>query len=263
MGDNSELIALAKQLQEAEKNKQSLKGLTNDEIKLTLEEAYQIQLINIDAKLEAGNTIVGKKIGLTSKVMQELLGVGQPDYGHLLDNMVVENGSEVAIDSLLQPRVEGEIAFILKDDLIGPNITSTDVLLATDYVVPAIEVIDSRIKDWKINIYDTIADNASSGLFVLGGQPHKVNEVDLETIGLVLYKNGKVINSGVGAAVLGHPANSVAWLANKLHELNIPLQAGEVILSGALSGAVDVQAGDHIKVRLAQIGDVDIHFTDK
>ncbi len=229
---------------------------------ITPAEAYQIQLVTIQRKLEQGYRVVGKKIGLTSQAMQKLLGVDQPDYGHLLDDMVVENGGEIPFHKVLQPRVEGEIAFVLKRDLTGPRVTELDVLQATDYVLPALEIVDSRIADWKITLPDTIADNASSGLYVLGGKPVSVDKVDLAQIGMVLYKNGEIVNTGVGAAALGNPATCVAWLANKLFEFGIVLKAGEVVLSGALSAAANAAPGDHFQARLAHLGEVSVRFTE-
>jgi 2-keto-4-pentenoate hydratase len=229
---------------------------------ISIQEAYQVQLVTIDKKVKAGSRIVGKKIGLTSLAMQLLLKVDQPDYGHLLDDMVVENGGNIPFSRVLQPRVEAEIAFVLKTDLIGPRVTALDVLLATNYVLPALEIVDSRVADWKIKLQDTVADNASSGLYVLGGKPVKPDAVDLPQVGMALYKNGELMNTGVGAAALGDPAASVAWLANKLFEFGIALKAGEVILSGALSAAVNAKPGDHFTARLAHLGQVSVSFTE-
>lgn len=212
--------------------------------------------------MKAGSKIIGKKIGLTSLAMQKLLGVDQPDYGHLLDDMVIENGGTISFQRVLQPKVEAEIAFILKKDLIGPRVTALDVILATDYVLPALEIVDSRVADWKIKLPDTVADNASSGLYVLGGKPVKPEAVDLTQLGSVLYKNGEIMNTGVGAAALGNPAACVAWLANKLFEFGINLKAGEVILSGALSAAVNVSVGDHFSARIAHLGEVSVSFKE-
>ena len=250
----------AEQLAAAESTRVGIPPLTAADSDLTVKDAYYIQLENIQRKLEEGHRIVGKKIGLTSLAMQKLLGVGEPDYGHLLDSMVVENGGSISIEQVLQPKVEAEIAFILKEDLRGPNITALDVLKATDYVVPALEIVDSRITDWKIQLADTVADNASSGFYVLGGKPVKASEVDLELIGMVFTKNGEIANTGVGAAALGNPALCVAWLANKLSEFDIPLRAGEVILSGALSAAIEAKKGDSFTARFAHIGQVSVHF---
>jgi 2-keto-4-pentenoate hydratase len=250
----------AAQLAEAEATKVGTAPLTSLDSELTVKEAYSIQLENINKKLEQGQKIVGKKIGLTSKAMQNLLGVGEPDYGHLLDSMVVENGGRISIEDVLQPKVEAEIAFILKKELRGPNVTTLDVLQATDYVVPALEIVDSRVTDWKIKLADTVADNASSGYYVLGGKPSKIEDIDLELIGMVLTKNGDLVNTGVGAAALGNPASCVAWLANKLSEFDIPLRAGEVILSGALSAAEVAVKGDSFTARFAHIGQVSVRF---
>lgn len=254
---------LADQLYQAERSRQGIPPLTERYPELSIEDAYRVQLANVRRKVEEGQRIVGKKIGLTSKAMQNLLGVDQPDYGHLLDSMVVENGGVVTPSQILQPRVEGEIAFILKEDLKGPGVTVTDVLRATDYVVAAIEIVDSRVKDWKIELADTIADNASSGLYVLGNRPMKVEQLDLAQTGMVLYKNGEVINTGVGAAALGNPALCVAWLANQLAHFDTDLKAGEVVLSGALSAAVNAAPGDHFLVRFDQLGEVSVIFGQK
>jgi 2-keto-4-pentenoate hydratase len=250
----------AEQLAEAETARVGTAPITSIDSELSVKEAYYIQLENIKRKVEQGQKIVGKKIGLTSLAMQTLLGVDEPDYGHLLDSMVVENGGVISIEQVLQPKVEAEIAFILKKDLKGPNVTALDVLQATEYVVPALEIVDSRIKDWKIKLPDTIADNASSGFYVLGGKPTRIEDIDLELIGMVLTKNGELVNTGVGAAALGNPAICVAWLANRLADFDIPLRAGEVILSGALSAAVEAHGGDTFTARFAHIGQVSVRF---
>lgn len=253
-------IKYALHLERALENRAGVEPLTTLDPEITIAEAYQVQLLTVDKKIKAGQRIVGKKIGLTSEAMQQLLKVDQPDYGHLLDDMVVENGGSIPFSRVLQPRVEAEIAFVLKRDLIGPRVTALDVLLATDYVLPALEIVDSRVADWKIKLQDTIADNASSGLYVLGGKPVKPDGIDLPQVGMVLYKNGEIMNTGVGAAALGDPAACVAWLANQLFEFGITLKAGEVILSGALSAAVNAQPGDHFMARLAHLGEVQVHF---
>lgn len=257
-----EIKRFADHLADAELQRQGAAPLTSMNPNLSIEEAYQVQLLNIERKVEAGHRIVGKKIGLTSLAMQKLLGVDQPDYGHLLDSMVVENGGDISFQRVMQPKVEAEIAFVLKKDLAGPKVTVLDVLQATDYVLPALEIVDSRVADWKIKLPDTIADNASSGLYVLGGKPVAPDQIDLALVGMVLNKNGEIMNTGVGAAALGHPANCVAWLANKLAEFGITLKAGEVILSGALSAAVNAEPGDHFRARLGHLGEVSVRFTN-
>ncbi|ALS25119.1 2-keto-4-pentenoate hydratase [Paenibacillus naphthalenovorans] len=252
--------AYADHLAAAEQTLAGAAPLTELDPELTVEQAYLVQLETIGRRVAGGAKIVGKKIGLTSLAMQKLLGVDQPDYGHLLDDMAVENNGDIPAGRLLQPKVEAEIAFVLKKDLAGPNVTAADVLLATQYVLPALEIVDSRIADWKIKLQDTVADNASSGLFVLGGKPVRVDEVDLPRLGMALYKNGSLVNTGVGAAALGNPAYCAAWLANKLHEFGITLKAGEVILSGALSAAVNAEPGDTFSARIACLGQVGVSF---
>lgn len=254
-------VLFANQLLQAEQERVGIAALTEQNTSFTTQDAYAVQLEIIKHKLAQGQTVVGKKIGLTSLAMQQLLGVDEPDYGHLLDEMVVENGTELSFDRVMQPKVEAEIAFVLKKDLKGPNVTALDVLQATDYLLPSIEIVDSRVKDWNIKLQDTIADNASSSHYVLGGKPVRVDSVDLEQIGMVLSKNGEIVNTGVGAAVMGHPANCVAWLANKLSEFDIALKAGEVILSGALSAAVEAKPGDFFSARIAHLGEVSVRFS--
>lgn len=228
---------------------------------ITIEDAYNISLHMLEKRLAAGERIIGKKIGLTSKAVQNMLGVGQPDFGYLTDHMAFSQGQEMPIsERLIQPRAEGEIAFILKKDLLGPGITAADVLAATDCVIPCFEVVDSRVEDWQIKIQDTVADNASCGLFVLGDQAVDPRKVDLATCGMVVEKNGAVISTGAGAAALGSPVNCVTWLANTLGKFGIPLKAGEVILSGSLVPLEPVQAGDFMQVSIGGIGQASVRF---
>jgi 2-keto-4-pentenoate hydratase len=261
MSESEKIIRYADHLAQAVQTRTGVAPLTAIDSELSIEEAYQVQLLTIGRQLKSGGRVIGKKIGLTSLVMQKLLGVDQPDYGHLLDSMVVENGGAIPFRRVLQPKVEAEIAFVLKKDLMGPGVTAIDVLQATDYVIPALEIVDSRIADWKIKLPDTVADNASSGLYVLGGKPISVDQIDLQQVGMVLYKNGEIMNTGVGAAALGDPAICVAWLANKLAEFGISLKAGEVILSGALSAAINAEPGDFFHARFANLGEVSVRFT--
>jgi len=227
---------------------------------LTISDAYEIQKGFVERRLEQGERIIGKKIGVTSQAVMSMLGVDQPDFGQLTDKMVVSQGSEVDVKSLIQPKAEGEIAFVLKRDLCGPGITAADVLRATEGVMACFEIVDSRIKDWKITIQDTVADNASCGLFVLGDGLASPEKVDLFTAGMVLEKNGQVVGTGAGAATMGSPVNAVVWLANTLGELGMSLKAGEVILSGALSAMVPVKAGDNLRMTLAGIGGCSVRF---
>lgn len=259
---SDKVVNLADHLQEAVLRHQGVAPLTQLEADLSLTEAYQVQLYNINHQISQGQRIVGKKIGLTSKAMQDSLGVQEPDYGHLLANMVVEAENPViSMDQVLQPRVEGELAFILKEDLVGPGITVEDVLQATESIVAAIEIVDSRVLDWKIKLEDTVADNGSSAYYILGKNFLNPQEVDRIGVEMELYKNGELINQGNGAAVLGDPAYCVAWLASKLSEFDIRLKAGEVILAGALSAAISAKAGDEFTCKFTEgFGDVTIKF---
>lgn len=250
------------QLYAAMVNKAPIRPLTGSHPDMSLETAYQISLHMLERRLTAGEKVIGKKIGLTSLAVQTMLGVDQPDFGYLTDAMAFSQGQDMPIsERLMQPRAEGEIAFILKKDLLGPGITNADVLAATDCVIPCFEVVDSRIENWQIKIQDTIADNASCGLFVLGDKAVSPRKVDLMTCGMVVEKNGQIISTGAGAAALGSPLNCVTWLANKLGEFGIPLQAGEVILSGSLVPLESVQAGDFMSVSIGGIGNASVRFT--
>lgn len=251
----------SKMLLQAERAHQSIEPLIKQFPDMTIDEAYYTQLKVIDHKVENGAVITGKKIGLTSISMQQLLGVDQPDYGHLLKEMeVIGNNREVSLGSLFDPKVEGEIAFILKEDLVGPNITREDVLKATEFIAPALEIVDSRIKDWDITLADTVADNASCGLYLIGDNKINPANIDMTTIEMELLKNDEVINSGTGADVLGHPANCVAWLANTLHRYDIVLKRGEVILSGALSAAIVPSVGDVFTAKFTELDEVSLKF---
>ncbi|MEN1935841.1 fumarylacetoacetate hydrolase family protein [Paenibacillus sp. 102] len=251
---------LADELLQAEQTCRPISPFTERYPNLSVSDSYNIQLEVVGQKLKQGRTVIGKKVGLTSDVMQQMFGVDEPDYGHLLDDMKVESGSVIAVDSFVSPKVEAEIGFILAENLSGPNITYVDVLMATKYIVPTLEIIDSRIADWKIKLADTVADNGSSAKVVIGNQLSNVSEVDLRTAGMTLYKNNSLIATGAGAAALGHPAQAVAWLANKLSEFNISLKAGELILPGALSGAITVQCNDLIRADFGSLGSVSIKF---
>lgn len=257
MGMREKIVqTLADKLWEANQSKIPVETLTDEVPDLTIEEAYHIQRQNVERKKRLGCKVVGKKIGLTSKPMQELLGVNEPDYGILLDDMMYPDKGNIPAHELLQPKVEGEIAFVLKRDISGPRATVHDVLKATDYIVPALEIIDSRIRDWKITLTDTVADNASSGLFVLGERALLPTELDMRLVGMVLMHNDMLVNTSAGAAALGNPALCVAWLANKLYEHGEQLRAGEVVLSGALSVAVSIQKGDRIEALFDRLGPV-------
>jgi 2-keto-4-pentenoate hydratase len=258
---SDELIAkIAGELYRAEREQTMLPPLTQRYADIKPEDSYRIQLALIDMKKADGARVVGKKIGLTSKAMQNMLNVNQPDYGHIRDGMLVEDGATVSVARLIQPKVEPEIAFILDQDLKGPRVTAAEVLVATRFVIPALEIIDSRIENWKIKLCDTIADNASSARVVVGSTPKRVDQIDLKLIGMVLEKNGEIAQTGAGGAVLGHPANAVAWLANAVAKFGVSLKAGEVIMPGAISAAVDVAKGDLLRASFDRLGTVSVRF---
>lgn len=241
--------------------RQTIAPLTSREASLTIDDAYHISRLVLARRLEDGEKLVGKKTGVTSKVVQQMLAVDQPDFGYLTDVMSFEDGAELPISSqLIAPRAEGEIAFVLDRDLSGPGVTAAEVLAATAYVKPCFEVVDSRIADWKIKIQDTIADNASSGMYVLGHTPVSPRQLDFITCGMVVWKNGEVLSTGAGAAALGSPLNCVAWLANTLGERGESLLAGEVILSGSLVPLEPVRPGDFMQLRIAGIGEASVRF---
>lgn len=252
--------AIASELLAAEKDRRPIPPLTETYTNLSSEDAYRIQLAGIKSKLDSGRKVIGKKIGLTSKSMQRLLGVDEPDYGHLLDDMLILEGDPCRRDDLILPRVEGELAFVLQHELKGPGVTIADVYRACAGVMPAFEIVDSRIKDWKIKLPDTIADNASSARLVLGSRMVAVDMLDLRLIGMVLEKNGQVVSTGAGAAVWGNPAAAVAWLANKLAAFDIALEAGEIILSGAVTAAENAERGDAFTVSFNGLGSLSVRF---
>jgi len=259
---NDEIIKqCGEQLYKALRTRQCIKPLTETYPEMSIDDAYKISLHLNELRLADGERIIGKKIGVTSQAVMNMLKVGQPDFGFLTDKMVYSEGEDVPISGqLIQPKAEGEVAFILKKDLLGPGITAADVLSATDFVMAAIEVVDSRIEDWKIKIQDTVADNASCGVFVLGDRAIDPRDVDLATCGMVVEKNGAIISTGAGAAALNSPVNCVVWLANTLGEYGIPLKAGEVIMSGSLVPLEPVKAGDSMRVSVGGIGSVSARF---
>jgi 2-keto-4-pentenoate hydratase len=223
-------------------------------------DAYEIQLLNIRRRLAAGMTVYGHKVGLSSKAMQEMMGVDEPDYGHLLSDMVVHEDQPVEASRYLIPRVEVEVGFILGDDLPGEGCTVEDVLRCTEFVAPAIELIDSRIADWKIGLFDTIADNASSCGVVLGKERVKPDELDLKAIEATLHRNGEQVAAGRADAVLGDPTIAVAWLANKVASFGVRLEAGHVVLPGSCTRAYDVKAGDEVVAHFSGLGSVSLSF---
>ncbi|CAN5366613.1 fumarylacetoacetate hydrolase family protein [soil metagenome] len=258
--DATLIQTLGDELFQAMSTQTVVEPLTSRHPGITIDNAYHIQQRMLQRRLDAGERIVGKKIGVTSAAVMNMLGVYQPDFGYLLDGMIYNEGQAIAASSLIQPKAEGEIAFILKKDLLGPGISNADVLAATECVMPCFEIVDSRIRDWKIKIQDTVADNASCGVFVLGDCAVDPRRVDLSTCGMVLEKNGDIVATGAGAAALGSPVNAVAWLANTLGRLGIGLKAGEVILSGALAAMSPAKAGDNFRVSIGGLGNCSVRF---
>jgi 2-oxopent-4-enoate/cis-2-oxohex-4-enoate hydratase len=252
--------AIADELDAARSACTTVSPLTGRHEGLTVEHAYAVQRLLADKRIAGGARIVGKKVGLTSRAVQDMLGVKQPDFGYLFSDMAIPSGGRVATNTLIQPKIEGEIAFVLKHDLRGPGLTAADVLRATEGVMACFEIVDSRIADWKIGIIDTVADNASSALFVLGDSMVDAASLDLALCGMVLERNGDVVVTGAGAAALGSPVNAVVWLANQLGEFDVPLLAGEVILSGALGAMVPVKQGDRFRLAIGGIGRCAVAF---
>ena len=258
--DNSKIQHYGDELYQSLLDRQPVAPLTDREADITIEDAYQIQLRMIQRRLDAGETVVGKKIGVTSQVVMDMLGVNQPDFGHLLSGMVYNEGQPISVGSMIAPRAEAEVAFILARDLEGPGVTAADVLRATDCVMPCFEIVDSRIRDWKIKIQDTVADNASCGVLTLGGVRRSPRDLDLALAGMVLEKNGEIISTSTGASVQGSPVNAVAWLANTLGRLGIGLKAGDIILSGSQSPLVPVVAGDSLYCCVGGLGGTSVRF---
>ena len=258
--DSNIIQTLGDSLYQALRSNSVIDPITNQYPDMTIEDAYAVQKRMIDRRVQDGEVIVGKKIGVTSRAVMNMLGVYQPDFGYLLDGMFIEEGQTIPMDEMIAPRAEGEIAFILKRDLMGPGLTPAEVLRATDCVMACFEIVDSRIQDWRIKIQDTVADNASCGVYALGSVLGDPRKLDLGLCGMVVEKNGQVVATGAGAAALGHPANAIAWLGNTLGRRGIGLKAGEVILSGSLAPLIPVQKGDHLRCTIAGMGHCNIRF---
>jgi 2-oxopent-4-enoate/cis-2-oxohex-4-enoate hydratase len=260
--EQARIDILADELYAALRGRTTVAPLTERAPDITIEDAYRISRRLLARREADGERVIGKKIGVTSKVVQDMLKVRQPDFGFLTDRMKYANGADLPVSrELIQPRAEGEIAFVLKRDLVGPGVTNADVLRATEGVLPCFEIVDSRIRDWKIKIEDTVADNASCGLFVLGDVLVDPRQVDLTTCGMVLECNGEVVATGAGAAAMGSPLNSVAWLANTLGGFGIPLSAGDIILSGSLVPLLPCKPGDRMRVAIGGMGEATVQFT--
>jgi 2-keto-4-pentenoate hydratase len=251
---------LAADLAQAERSRVPIAPLTSAHPDIDVVDAYEIQLINIRQRVAEGARILGHKVGLSSKAMQQMMGVDEPDYGHLLDEMQVFEDAPVKTSRYLYPRVEVEVGFILAADLPGADCTEDDVLAGTEALVPSIELIDTRITDWKIALCDTIADNASSAGFVLGEARVKPSDVDVKAIDAVLTRNGEIVAEGRSDAVLGNPVTAVAWLARKVESFGVRLRKGDIVLPGSCTRAIDISAGDEFVADFAGLGAVRLSF---
>jgi 2-keto-4-pentenoate hydratase len=250
----------ADRLWRAEVDREPIAPITDGDADLTIEDAYLIQTHNIERRVAAGRVVCGRKVGLTSRPMQALFGADEPDSGVLLDDMFVDDGDEVAHRDLLAPRVAAGMAFVMAGDLAGPGVTTTHALSAIAAVLPAIEIGDSRIADWRLQLVDAVADNASSGKVAVGGRLTAVTGLDLRLIGVLVHRNGAVIDSGAGAAALGNPARCLAWLANRLGPLGSGLRSGDVVLPGSLHRMVPARPGDVFRADFARLGSVTVAF---
>lgn len=256
----------AHRLHQAEQNREQVRQISLDHPEMTIEDAYAIQREWVALKIAGGRILKGHKIGLTSKAMQASSQIDEPDYGALLDDMFFNDGSDIPLDRFIVPRVEVELAFVLAKPLRGPNCTLFDVYNATDYVIPALEIIDARCHNIDPQsqrprkVFDTISDNAANAGVVLGGRPVKPDALDLRWISALMYRNGVIEESGVAAAVLNHPANGVAWLANKLAPHDVQLEAGQIILGGSFTRPVPARRGDTFHVDYGSMGAIGCRF---
>lgn len=266
MLDKNIVTHIAQRLHQAERNREQIRQISLDHPEITIEDAYAIQRHWVDLKIKEGRVLKGHKIGLTSRAMQLSSQITEPDYGALLDDMFFPEGSDIPIDNFIVPRIEVELAFVLAKPLSGPNCTLFDVYNATDYVIPALELIDARCPNVDPQtqrprkVFDTISDNAANAGVILGGRPIKPDALDLRWISALLYRNGVIEESGVAAAVLNHPANGVAWLANKLFAHDVQLEAGQIILGGSFTRPVAAHRGDTFHVDYGQMGSISCRF---
>ena len=252
----------ARKIRNAWKNGKTIKPIRQHFKEGDIEAAYAIQQMNTDFWINDGRRIIGRKIGLTAKAVQKQLGVNQPDYGIIYADMAVVDGEEIDFRAISQPKAEAEIALVLGEDLDVEQITLLDVINSTAYALPAIEVVGSRIAKWDINILDTIADNASSGMIVLGTRPILLEDIDLRVCGMVMENKGEQVSVGAGVACLGNPLNAAVWLARKMNNVGMPLMAGDVIMTGALGPMAPIAPGEVIEARISGLGSVRAVFSD-
>jgi len=251
---------LAAALYDARRTRVPVPPLTDGDPSLTLEDAYLVQQGVVRRYLDDGDRVVGYKLGLTSKPMQQMLGVDSPDFAPVMASHVLDDGAAVALTDFIAPKLEAEIALVLGDDLSGPDCTPLDVQRAVEGVVASIELVDSRVADWRIKLVDTVSDMASSGAIVIGGGSAPVADVDLRTLGMVFTRDGEVIATGAGAAALGNPAAAVAWLVRTLHPFGASLPAGSIVMTGALHAAVPVAAGETYRAEFDRLGPVSVRI---
>lgn len=249
---------LASELLKAEETAHPVKAFSRRFDNYTVEDAYGIQAEVTKLKMDKGRKIIGKKIGFTSEKLRQQYGVNEPDYGMLMDDCILMEHESLCIDQLIWPRVEAEIAFVLNRDLDKPNITVSDVICATEGIMPAIEIVDSRFENWQVNVADTIADNAANARILLGGTMRPLSDFDLRYIGLTVSKNGQLMDSATGSAVFGNPIHAVVWLGNKLYELGAPLKKGEIIMSGSFTPVFDIKKGDYVEAVFDRLGRISV-----
>jgi|SRR5690625_4348442 len=260
MKNSNILRQAAETLYQARQSKKACAPISQTYAVREIRDAYEIQAHNIERSLSLRDKRTGFKIGLTSEVVQKQLGVEQPDFGVLLSSMELLDGAEIDTQQLIRPKVEGEIAFVIGQDIDDKELSFGALLQSIEYCLPALEVVDSAIENWEITITDTIADNASAALYVLGSTPTRLDGLTLELEGMLVHKNRQLVGTGVGAACLGHPLNAVRWLVMTMLELGQPIKAGSVILSGALGPMIEVQKGDSIELELTRLGRVGCVF---
>lgn len=267
LGDNmiktNMIDQIAYELLRAEKRKKAVSKFVDQYPELDEALAYEVQERLIEMKCKEENTKrIGRKLGLTSKAKQEMMGVHEPSYGVLLESMQLFEGDKISISPFIHPKLEPEIAFIFDKELKGPHVTVADVLNATKYIAPAIELIDSRFHGFSFTLQDAVADNSSSSRFIIGERFYSPKEFDLKLMGMVFKQNGEVVATGAGAAVMGHPARAIAWLANRLYKVGQSIQPGEIVLSGSLSAAIKIEPGDHFSAEFDGIGTVEARFIE-
>jgi 2-oxo-hept-3-ene-1,7-dioate hydratase len=266
MLDATTIDTIAHACHQAEKTRQRIRPPSVQYPGFTIEDAYAVQRRWVEIKLSEGNRIKGHKIGLTSRAMQRQANITEPDYGSLMEDMFYTDGAEIPVSRFIQPRFECEIGFVIGRRLKGPNCTIFDVLSATDYVVPAAEIVDNRAHridpetDKPRNVLDSIADNAGCAALIIGGRPMRPLDLDLRWVAALCYRNNAIEESGVAAAVLNHPANGVAWLANKLAPFDVALEPGQFVLGGSFTGVVEARAGDTFHVDYGSFGSISVRF---